>query len=67
MMNLSVYAIPVYYFLTIAPHSYAVNVITSANNGRFENSNPRSSNSQAAIEKSVPAAAYARYVRDFRI
>jgi len=65
MMNLSIYAIPVYYILSIVPHTYAFKLIISANNGRWDNSNPRSPKTQAAIEKSVPAATFARYVGVF--
>lgn len=61
-MNLSIYAIPVYYILSLVPHSYGLNLIMSTKNGRWDNANPRSPKTQAAAEKSVPAATFARYV-----
>lgn len=45
------------------PHNYAISIITSANNGNWDNSNPRSSNWDAAIKAKVPAEVFGRYER----
>jgi len=63
MSNYSVYSIPVYYVLSILPHSYAISLITAANNGKWDNSSPRSSSYASTIQKSVPAACFAKYER----
>ncbi|KAI9829318.1 MAG: hypothetical protein M1819_006381 [Sarea resinae] len=61
--NYSIYAIPAYWVLSVLPHNYAIRTIKAANNGRWDNSNPRSSNWNASVQKSVPAATFARYER----
>ena len=61
--NYSIYAIPAYYVLALAPHQYAMNIIKASNNGRWDNTNPRSSNWNERIQKSVPAPIFARYER----
>lgn len=61
--NLSLYAIPAYYLITLFPHSYAIRTVTRANNGRWDNANPRSSNWTETLQKTLPAHVYARYER----
>ena len=61
--NYSIYALPAYYLLSILPHSYAIAVIKAASNGRWNNSNPRSSLWNDKIQKSVPAEVFGRYER----
>lgn len=63
IMNISGYAIPAYYLLALLPHFYAVEIIKKANNSRWDSSNPRSSNWDDTLRKSVPAATYAQYER----
>lgn len=63
MLNISLFAVPAYWVLTMLPHQYAIVIITKANNGRWENSNPRSSNWDATLRKSIPAEIYGRYER----
>ncbi len=62
-VNYSIYAIPVYMALTLIPHQYAIAIIKSANNGRWNNANPRSSAWNEIIQKSVPAEIFGRYER----
>ncbi|MCJ1472534.1 hypothetical protein MMC13_001183 [Lambiella insularis] len=61
--NYSIYAIPAFWLLSLLPHNYAIHTITSANNGKWDNANPRSSNWGATIRAQVPAASVARYER----
>jgi uncharacterized MAPEG superfamily protein len=61
--NLSFFAVPVFWLLTLLPHSYAVLIMKSANNGRWNNSSPRSSNWDETLRKSTPKDIYARYER----
>jgi uncharacterized MAPEG superfamily protein len=61
--NYSAFAIPAYYILSFIPHAYAVHIIKRANNGRWDNANPRSSNWNVVLQKSVPANVFARYER----
>lgn len=61
--NLSFFAIPTYWVLCLLPHSYAIYIMQKANNGRWNNSSPRSSNWDAALRKSTPADVYSRYER----
>ncbi|KAI9675496.1 MAG: hypothetical protein M1829_003300 [Trizodia sp. TS-e1964] len=62
-MNFSIYAIPVYYVLAQLPHVYCIALIRRANNGRWDNANPRSAAWMSSMQKTVPAATYARYER----
>ena len=61
--NLSFFAIPVYWVLTLIPHSYAVYIMQKANNGRWDNSSPRSTQMDAKYRQSTPAETYSRYER----
>lgn len=61
--NLSFFAVPVYWQLTMLPHAYAVYIMRSANNGRWNNVSPRSSTWDEALRKSTPREIYARYER----
>ncbi|KAH6620499.1 hypothetical protein C7974DRAFT_378536 [Boeremia exigua] len=58
--NYSLYSIPVYWFFSLAPHAYAISVAKSANNGVWDNTNPRNT---AYLEKNVPKHALERYER----
>ena len=61
--NYSLYALPVHFFITLVPHAYAVRLAKSHNNNRWDNSNPRCSTWDSTLQKSLPAAIYARYTR----
>src|SRR5437762_10852184 len=61
--NYSIYMIPAYYLLAQLPHSLAISTIRSANNGRWDNTNPRSTQWIDTLAKSVPAAVFAKYER----
>lgn len=63
MANLSFFAIPAYWVITLLPHNYAIKVMKKANNGRWNNSSPRSSKWDATLRESVPAEVYGRYER----
>lgn len=78
--NYSLHSIPVYWFLALAPHAYAVRsfhtspntnihltnsvsqvgVAKKANNGHWDNTNPRNT---SYLEQKVPKEALARYER----
>jgi uncharacterized MAPEG superfamily protein len=61
--NYSIYMIPAYYVLAQLPHTIAIGTIRSANNGRWNNANPRSSQWNETLVKSMPAAVFAKYER----
>jgi len=61
--NLSFFAVPVYWTLTLLPHNYAIYIIRKANNGRWNNSSPRSTKWDETLRKSTPADIYSRYER----
>lgn len=61
--NYSLYAVPAYIVLAMFPHAYAISTIKSANNGRWDNSNPRSPAYNEKIQKSVPAAIFSKFER----
>ncbi|MCJ1281201.1 hypothetical protein MMC26_000519 [Xylographa opegraphella] len=61
--NYSIYAIPAFWLLSLLPHNYAVYTITAANNGKWDNANPRSSAWDKQLQATVPAACYERYER----
>jgi uncharacterized MAPEG superfamily protein len=61
--NYSLYAIPAYFILAILPHAYAIQTITAASNGRWDNSSPRSSTYADKVRKGVPAAVFSKYER----
>lgn len=61
--NLSVFAIPALWVLTLFPHAYSVTLIKNANNGRWDNANSKSSKWDEKLQKTIPAETYARYER----
>ncbi|TVY39630.1 hypothetical protein LSUB1_G003054 [Lachnellula subtilissima] len=63
LTNLSLYAVPAYWILCLVPHNYAIAIMTKANNGYWDNTNPRSSVWDAKLKQSVPAEAFGRYER----
>ncbi|TVY33125.1 hypothetical protein LOCC1_G008528 [Lachnellula occidentalis] len=61
--NLSLYAIPAYWLLCLVPHNYAIAIISRANNGHWDNTNPRSTLWASKLKSSTPATTFARYER----
>ncbi|MCJ1470996.1 hypothetical protein MMC07_009644 [Pseudocyphellaria aurata] len=61
--NYSIYAIPACFIVSLLPHEYAIYIIKAANNGRWDNANPRSPAWNEKIQKSVPAAIFGKYER----
>jgi len=63
LANYSVFALPAYYIISTLPHTFAITLIYKANNGKWDNSNPHSSNWKSKIQQSVPADVFAKYER----
>jgi uncharacterized MAPEG superfamily protein len=63
MANLSFFAIPAYWVLTLLLHNYAIAIMKKANNWRWNKSNPRPSKWDAILRESTPAEVYGRYER----
>ena len=61
--NYSIYAIPAAYILSFLPHCYANFLIILTNDGRWDNSNPRSAKWLAVVQKAVPPKVFARFER----
>ncbi|KAK9371442.1 uncharacterized protein V1513DRAFT_455756 [Lipomyces chichibuensis] len=61
--NYSLFALPVCYILSLYPHAYAVNLIKSATNGQWDNSNPRSTQWDETMKRIVPKETYASFER----
>lgn len=63
MPNYSVLGLAAYYIISVIPHAYSIGIITRANNGQWNNSNPRSSKFSAKLQSTVPADTFAAYER----
>ncbi|KAF1841556.1 uncharacterized protein K460DRAFT_344463 [Cucurbitaria berberidis CBS 394.84] len=61
--NYSFYSIPIYWIVALYPHAYAAGVIKKANNNKWNNQSPRSTEANEQYKKSVPADVYATYER----
>ncbi|KAK9324805.1 hypothetical protein V1517DRAFT_29853 [Lipomyces orientalis] len=61
--NYSLFALPVYYFVSVYPHAYAINLIKAATNGKWDNANPGSAAWTATMQRIVPKETYARFQR----
>jgi hypothetical protein len=61
--NPSILAIPIYYVLSVLPHTYSLHVATQGNLGTWDNRNPRSTDLRAKLKKQLPAETFARYER----
>ncbi|PVI06631.1 hypothetical protein DM02DRAFT_609811 [Periconia macrospinosa] len=59
--NYSLHAIPVYWILALLPHAYAVSYMKKANNGKWNNANPRGTGE--TNKRAVPAAVQAKFER----
>ncbi|KAF2738410.1 hypothetical protein EJ04DRAFT_52365 [Polyplosphaeria fusca] len=62
-LNYSLYTIPIYWIMAIAPHAYASKLVREANNNKWNNANPRSTVHHDQISKSVPSDVFAKYER----
>lgn len=61
--NYSIYAIPAFYILALAPGFYSTLLINRATNGRFDNVNPRGTSFSETYKKSVDKPTLGRYER----
>lgn len=61
--NYSIYAIPAFYILALAPHVYSGALLNRGTNGRMDNANPRGSSFSELAKKSLDKATYARFER----
>ncbi|KAF2791135.1 hypothetical protein K505DRAFT_377019 [Melanomma pulvis-pyrius CBS 109.77] len=61
-LNLSIYAIPVYWVMALWPHALAAGILKSAN-ARVDNANPRGIETNSKVQKSCPSEVYARWER----
>ncbi|KAF2867956.1 hypothetical protein BDV95DRAFT_501944 [Massariosphaeria phaeospora] len=61
--NYVLYSVPIYWALALWPHAYAMRIMKSANNNKFDNVNPRGSEASAKYQKAIPAAVYTRFER----
>lgn len=59
--NYSLYVIPAFYVLNLAPHAYGATILKNANNGNADNANPRTH--LRSLKKSTPREIYGRYER----
>jgi hypothetical protein len=61
--NPSILAIPAYYILSVLPHSYAISVATQGQLSKWDNRNPRSSDTKAKLKERLPAETFAKWER----
>jgi uncharacterized MAPEG superfamily protein len=61
--NLSIFAIPAFWIITMIPHNDAIALIKSSSNGRWDNTSPRSSLWDSKLQTTVPTEIYQRYER----
>ncbi|MCJ1351755.1 MAG: hypothetical protein MMC33_001739 [Icmadophila ericetorum] len=62
--NYSVYSIPIFFLLSLLPHSYAIYIINSHTSGKgFDNTSPRSTSSLTHLQKTLPPKAFKQYER----
>ncbi|KAJ4989789.1 hypothetical protein SVAN01_04626 [Stagonosporopsis vannaccii] len=58
--NYSLYSIPIYWFLALAPHGYAISLAKRCNNGHWDNTNPRN---DGTLARALARQELARYQR----
>ncbi|KAL1639237.1 hypothetical protein SLS58_008079 [Diplodia intermedia] len=63
MPHYALLSIPAMWVVSLYPHMHAVNLIKSANNNRWDNTNSRGSAWSATLKQSVPADVLARFER----
>ncbi|KAF2428852.1 hypothetical protein EJ08DRAFT_313377 [Tothia fuscella] len=63
LYNLSILAIPAYYILAVAPHTYALGLCTTNNPKTWNNANPRGKSNKDAIVSDLSPEQYGRFER----
>jgi uncharacterized MAPEG superfamily protein len=61
--NYSLFAIPAYLVVAMAPHACGVYFVTKHNNDKFDLPSPRSTNNRTMLEKSLSKEVYRKYER----
>jgi len=61
--NLAIIAIPAYFILSLAPHTYGLSILTGGNASNLENQNPRSEDFHSRAREAIGEAAYQRFER----
>lgn len=61
--NFSIYSIPAYYVLTLAPHVYSTAIVSRVSHKIYDNRNPRGTLQSQSIQKSVPQPTFLMYER----
>ncbi|KAL8752553.1 MAG: hypothetical protein Q9184_005690 [Pyrenodesmia sp. 2 TL-2023] len=61
--NYSVYSIPIYFLMNLAPHVYSVALITDRSLSRYNNANPTAPSNKESFRKRATAATYSRWER----
>ncbi|KAF2639816.1 hypothetical protein P280DRAFT_470430 [Massarina eburnea CBS 473.64] len=61
--NPSILAVPAYYILSLAPHTYALTVATQGKISTWDNRNPRSSDLKTKVKERLDAETFAKYER----
>ncbi|KAF2823356.1 hypothetical protein CC86DRAFT_372332 [Ophiobolus disseminans] len=61
MPNYSIFSIPLFWLISLYPHAYAISLIKSSNNNKWDNLNPRGIATNASYQKHVPAECYALF------
>jgi uncharacterized MAPEG superfamily protein len=62
-ISLSILSIPVYYVISVLPHSYAISLATSGKPLKWDNRNPRGIGHRAHLKSTLPPEKFARYER----
>ncbi|CAG8950057.1 hypothetical protein HYFRA_00008289 [Hymenoscyphus fraxineus] len=63
MPNLSLFAIPAYWLLSMLPNLYAIHLAARSNNGVWDNTSPRSAEWEERVRKSTTSEQYNTYIR----
>lgn len=61
--NLALIAIPAYYILSVAPHTYAITIASQGQPGKLDNRNPRSTTHIAKLRETLGEEAFNRFER----
>lgn len=61
--NYSIYAIPAFWLIAIAPHAYSSALIRRGTNGRLDNANPRGASFAETYRKSLDRATFGKVER----
>lgn len=63
LYNKSILAIPAYYFLTLVPHAWAIQIASGGNPARWDNRNPRATGLKKTLSERLPPELYQKYER----